>query len=121
MKLSHRGFTLVELLIAVIMLSIGVLALSSSSGSVTRMLYSGRNKTSASAVAQSRLEQLRNTARSTTPNCTSLASGSATTGMFSESWTVGGTGRARTVVLRLSYRSGPRVQADTVYTQIHCP
>jgi prepilin-type N-terminal cleavage/methylation domain-containing protein len=121
MKYSTDGFTLVELLIAVILLSIGALALSSSSGSVTRMLYSGRNKTNASAVAQSRLEQLRNTARSTIPNCTALASGSATTGVFSESWTVTGTGRSRTVTLQLSYRSGPRLQGDTLYTQIYCP
>ena len=80
MKHPKGGFTIVEVLIAIIMLSIGVLALASSSGTITRMMYDGRTKTDISAVAQSVLDSLRTTAYGTTyPACATLVDGSANT------------------------------------------
>ena len=89
---SRSGFTIVEVLIAIVMLSIGVLALASSSGSVTRMMQFGRMKTDATAIAQSVLDSLRYRAAATSPKCTELVNGSLAANSpkrgFSTSWTL---------------------------------
>src|SRR6185436_10991318 len=76
MKPSTRdGFTIIEVLIAIMMLSVGVLALASSSGSIARMMYFGQRKTDASALVQSVLDSMRYRANAATPMCNGLASG----------------------------------------------
>ncbi|HET7423421.1 MAG TPA: prepilin-type N-terminal cleavage/methylation domain-containing protein, partial [Gemmatimonadales bacterium] len=59
MKTSERGFTLVEVLIAVIVLGIGVTALVGSSAMVTRMVGRGSSETKAAEAANVRLESMR--------------------------------------------------------------
>ena len=51
MKTSERGFTLVEVLIAVVVLGIGVTALVGSSALVTRMVGRGASETKAAEAA----------------------------------------------------------------------
>ena len=68
---SRRAFTLVEVMVAVILLTVGVLALVGSSAMVSRMIGKGRGATVAAQVATARLEQLRRIAASTAPRCTS--------------------------------------------------
>jgi prepilin-type N-terminal cleavage/methylation domain-containing protein len=63
---ARRGVSLVELLVAMTLLTIGLLAIVGVSGSVTRSLGESRTDNSAALVAQSRFEQLAGTA------CTSL-------------------------------------------------
>ena len=124
MKRSTRGgFTIVEVLIAIVMLSIGVLALASSSGSITRMMHFGRMKTDATAIAQSVLDSLRYRARATTPKCTSVVAGSQATPPklgFTTSWTVTTSGDTRRVAVAVAYRIGPRQKADTLTTSLIC-
>jgi type IV pilus assembly protein PilV len=117
------GFTIVEVLIAIIMLSIGVLALASSSGAVTRMMNFGRMKTDATAIAQSVLEQMRYEAMESTPKCTSLASGNLTTPPkrgFTTSWTVLPAGTSRDITVTVSYQIGPQTKTETLTTSIFC-
>lgn len=120
MKRTKAGFTIVEVLIAVIMLSIGILALAGTSGAITRMLASGKFKTRAATVIQTRLDSLRVVANRTTPKCTSLSNGTATVTPFSLVWVISGAGASRSIELRTSYRVGPRMQGDTVRALILC-
>lgn len=120
---NEKGFTIVEVLIAVIMLTIGVLALASSSGGTTRMLSFGQRKTDASAIAQSVLDSLRYRAAATTPKCTALVSGSQATSPkrgFTTSWTVATSGDLRNIVVNVAYRVGPQLKGERVASSFFC-
>jgi type IV pilus modification protein PilV len=125
MSRNRRGFTIVETLVAVIILSIGVLALASTVGGITRMMSSGQQKTRAATVAASILDSLRNKAYSSIPKCSGLINGSKTTGlygsMYASTWTISGAGTSRDVRIEVSYRVGPRAQGDTLLSTIHPP
>lgn len=125
MSRVRGGFTIVETLVAVIILSIGVLALVSTVGGITRMLSSGQQKTRASTVAASILDSLRNNAYSSIPKCSGLSNGSETTNRYgtryASSWTISGAGTSRDVRIQVSYRVGTRVQGDTLLSTIHPP
>lgn len=121
---AERGFTLIEVLISVVLLTVGVMALVGSSAMVTRMIGRGRESTFVGQKATSRLERLRQIAASTSPGCTSgsFASGSQTdaaTGI-TETWTVPTTGNSRLVQVVLRYRTPTRTVADTVQTYLMC-
>ena len=125
MTRDRGGFTIVETLVAVIILSIGVLALASTVGGITRMMSSGQQKTRASTVAASILDSLRNNAYSSIPKCSGLSNGSETTNRYgtryASSWTISGAGTSRDVRIQVSYRVGTRVQGDTLLSTIHPP
>ena len=124
MKRSSRGgFTIIEVLIAIVMLSIGVLALASSSGSITRMMHFGRMKTDATAIGQSVLDSLRYRAQATTPKCTNVVTGSQVSAPkpgFSTNWTVTTSGNSRNVMVAVQYWVGTRLRADTLRTTLYC-
>ena len=121
MKESTQGFTLPEVLVAILILSVGVLAIAASSGSVYRMLGYGRLSTEAAHVASTRLELLRRQANGTTPRCTGLANGvdTVTTGII-ESWTVSGTGLSRSVVVVVSTPTGHGPAHDSIFSVLDC-
>jgi len=123
MSVSGRrdGFTLIEVLIAIGILSVGILALLQTAASITVMLRDGRLRTMASAVAASRLDNLRLAAASTTPTCAALTSGSATSLNLAETWTVAGTGRSRTVTATVTVSNGSRNLGMTVRGTLLCP
>lgn len=117
----ERGFTLIEVLISIIILSVGVLALLQGSAAVTRMLRDGRERSRATAMATTRLERIRQLARTTTPNCTSLTSGSQSyANGTTEAWTVAGTGFQRTVTVSVGFRLGTRSSSQTYRTTLLC-
>jgi type IV pilus modification protein PilV len=122
---NRGGFTIVETLVAVIVLSIGVLALASTVGGITRMMSSGQQKTRAATVAASILENIRNQAYASIPKCSSLSNGSSTTSLYgtryASSWTISGAGTSRDVRIVVSYRVGTRSQGDTLLSTIHPP
>ena len=120
MTSNERGFSLIEIMIAIVILSVGVLGMVGTSALVSRMVGQGRRNTQASTVADQRMDLLRQTAMSTSPHCTALASGSATTGIVSETWTVTGAGRSRHVQIVFRYRGNRSTLADTVNTVIFC-
>jgi len=77
-----RGFTLVELLVAVMVMSVGILGLASTAGVVTRLMSGAARQTIAANVVQARFEMMRNR------SCASLAGGSAVTRNVRERWGV---------------------------------
>lgn len=77
---SRRGFTLVELMVAIIIMTVGVLGLASTSAVVARMVGGGGQQTIAANVASSRFERLHSV------QCSAITSGSATTRGMTEHW-----------------------------------
>ena len=118
---DSRGFTLIEVMIAIVVLAIGVTALVGSSAVVTRMIGQGKISTQAVQAISQRMEQLRATAYSTTPNCTGLAAGSATTANgVTTTWTITANGELRTIRVIVNYPTTAGTDADTVSTIIRC-
>ncbi|HWO90184.1 MAG TPA: prepilin-type N-terminal cleavage/methylation domain-containing protein [Gemmatimonadales bacterium] len=116
--MNERGFSLIEVMVATIILIAGVIALASSSATITRMTAEGNRAAAAALVASSRFESLR------AVGCTGMSSGSATSGRFTESWEVTSIagGAAKKVLLRVSYRIGSRAgtRAITYGTVVSC-
>lgn len=121
--LGRNGFSVAEVLVAVIVLSVGILALAGSAALASRMVGWGRQATRVGLVAAARVEQLRQIAWSTTPPCTAAEwrdGGASGTGV-SESWEIldqSGPARRVRVVLRSSHATGLRT--DTVLTAVPC-
>jgi prepilin-type N-terminal cleavage/methylation domain-containing protein len=119
----QRGFTLIEVLVAVVLLTVGVMALVGSSAMVSRMIGRGRGSTVAVQVATARLERLRRIAASTMPRCTSpqFVSDSTTTSGISERWIVEpAAGLSRGVSVILAYRDPRGLVRDTLRTTVLC-
>jgi Tfp pilus assembly protein PilV len=115
MKLTSLGFTVIEVLVAIVVLTIGIMALVSSSASVTRMIGRGKIETRAAQAATRRMEILR-LAADTPPRCTSTSfasGGPVISGGMSESWQVPETGKVRQVRVTVTYLTvrGPRTAA----------
>lgn len=110
-----RGMTMIEVLIAVLVLSAGLLALTTAAAGVSRMIDYGRRSTEAAALATGRIELLR------AGGCPAAGTGSTTSGSFSVSWDVTETAkRARLVTVTVT-DTGQRIGADTVRTVFACP
>lgn len=112
--MNRRGFSLVEVMIAIVILATGVLALAASSAAVTRLITQGGGLGRAAAAAEGRVELLR-----ATP-CASLSSSSAYDGPYLVTWAVTGSGNLRTVVVTVSYGTGRSTRTDTFNTTISC-
>lgn len=112
---TRRGTTLVEILIAAVMLMVGVMGLLGASSSVSQQMGAGRRQMVAASIAQRRLDSLQSLP------CTTLSaagSGGGTSSGISESWTVTGSGATRTIQLSLTV---PRVNRTYRYsTTVPC-
>jgi prepilin-type N-terminal cleavage/methylation domain-containing protein len=95
---ARRGFTIIELVVAIIIITVGVLALATGSAGVAKQMRSGNQAALAAVVAQSRLETIRSL------GCSNLSNGTATTRGMTEKWTVAFiSGRARAVTESVTY------------------
>jgi type IV pilus assembly protein PilV len=118
MPRARRGFTLVELMVSVVILSVGLLGLAGTAAAVVRLTAGGAKQTIASSVAAARLEYL-NARR-----CTGRASGTATTRGISESWSVTPIVRASdnvhwldSISVSVSYRARTNVVRSYTYAE----
>ena len=119
---SRFGLTLVEVLIAIVVLSVGVIALAGGSAMVTRMIGRGKVETRAAAVASRRIEALR-LAASTLPRCTGslfTSGGPSIHDGVSESWVVPSTGKLRLVRVTVTYLTVRGVRSAALQTGIEC-
>jgi prepilin-type N-terminal cleavage/methylation domain-containing protein len=121
---SEQGFTIIEIMLAVIVLSIGVMALVGSSALATRMIGRGNISSRVTQVASARAELLRAYAAQTSPGCTNaaVANGNAVTNGITESWTLlGNPGDfTRDVLLALTYRVPRGTRSDTMMITLYC-
>ena len=123
MQRPSSGFTLVEVLVALVVLAVGILALTGSSAIINRMIGRGKIETQAAMAAARRTEILRRVAGSTTPRCSAaeFASGGPILedGLLA-SWTVPPSGSLRRVRVSVGYLTlrGPR--SAVLETSIPC-
>jgi prepilin-type N-terminal cleavage/methylation domain-containing protein len=123
MKQSSAGLTLVEVLLALVVLGVGILALTGSSAMVTRMIGLGKVETQAALLASRRVEMLRLAAASTSPRCGSprFASGGPVRDEgLSESWIVAPAGEVRRVRVTVSYLTIRGSRSAVLETGIEC-
>lgn len=123
MSRSRSGFTLVEVLVAVTVLSVGIVALAGNAAMVTRMIGRGKIDTRAAQLATLKVDSLRAAAYSTTPRCTVLANGGPEpTSGISLSWTVtvAATGSGRDVSVSASYNTPRGTRTEVLTTYIEC-
>ena len=123
MQRQSSGFTLTEVLIALVILSVGILALTGSSAVINRMIGRGKVETEAALLASGRAEALRRAAAGTNPRCTAAefaSGGPAFQGGLVASWTVPPVGPIRRVQVTVGYMTlrGPR--SAVLETDIAC-
>jgi prepilin-type N-terminal cleavage/methylation domain-containing protein len=87
---ARQGFTIVEIMVAIVILSIGILGLAATAGVVVRQMTGAVHQSVAANVAYSRMERIR------TGNCVAMKdSSSPTTGVttrnVTERWKIVGT------------------------------
>ena len=112
---SRGGFTIVELIVAIMVFSIGVLGLAATTATVARLMGSASRQTIAAAVAQSRIEKLRAT------SCASLASGSETVRGVTSTWSVVVATRGDSVTETVTFPIGRGRTRTRVYkTMVTC-
>ena len=120
----EKGFTLIEVLIAVTVLSIGVMALVGSSAMATRMIGRGRESTQVGQVATARAEWLRQVASSTTPPCGSaqFTDGAVVRNGITEQWQVQAAtpSGTRDVRMMYSYKVPRGTRTDTMTLTLLC-
>lgn len=123
MKYPRQGFTLIEVLVAVLVLGVGVLALAGTSAGVTRMIGRGRIETRAAQAASSRMEKLRLAADAGPPRCSDPAfasGGPVLSGGMTESWQVPPAGRVRQVRVTVTYLTLRGAREAVLETALTC-
>lgn len=115
-RAGTEGFTIVEILVAVLILAVGMLALASTAATVTRMIGQGQRFSEASTLAVERFEIIR------AQDCDAMTSGSATEGAYTLSWTVSSVagGNARSIELTVSSPTTRGARVDSFATTIAC-
>jgi prepilin-type N-terminal cleavage/methylation domain-containing protein len=113
---ARRGFALIEMMLTIMMLSVGLLALSSYSATMSRQMREGGGMVQASSQARTRFERLR------AQPCLNLTAGTttATTGVVTETWTVTPGTRSVAVSNSVSYPVGQTRRSATFQTLIPC-
>ena len=116
---ARRGFTLIEMIIAIIVMSIGVMALAGTAGYVATQMGGGRMQTIAATMSTKIADSL--SAR----RCPSLVNGSQTHRGVTVTWTVTPASPARTVRVdqTVQYRVKRGSATKTVSYQmiVDCP
>jgi prepilin-type N-terminal cleavage/methylation domain-containing protein len=113
--MTERGFSLVELIVAILILTVGILGLAATAGQVERMVGWGGRIGGSAMAASSELELLRGTP------CSALgSSGTVTQGIYSLSWTVSASGQLRTFTVTVTYPNGTGTRSDVFQTERSC-
>ena len=115
---DRRGFTIVELVVAVMFLTFGLLALAGTSAVLARQMNGGSLHALAAGAAQARFERMRSLP------CSQIANGTATARGVTEVWVRIDSLRAvivtDTVKFTLRYKNTPVVKAYPYRTVIPC-
>jgi type IV pilus modification protein PilV len=112
----RRGFTLIETLVALLLLEIGMLGLAATSAVVARDLAVAHRTTRAQMLARNRLESLEANA------CEANAGASVAPGGYDVSWIVQAAGKRRTLSVRVAFRvPGGKLRVVTLQSAALCP
>ena len=111
---ARRGFTLSELLVALMVFSVGALAMVATSANVMTLLTASKNRTVAADVAQARFELMRS------QPCGLHTTDSTTTRGVAESWRTVNLTRADDVTVTVRFNSNRRTQSRVYRTFLPC-
>lgn len=111
---SCRGYTLVEMLVAIMLFTIGLLAMAGTASLVTVALAGSRTRSVAAAVAESRFDWLR------AQTCSAHTGGTAVTRGVREDWRVQPLARADDVTVVVTIVSNRRTRTQSFSTYIPC-
>jgi prepilin-type N-terminal cleavage/methylation domain-containing protein len=118
---ARAGFTLVELMVAIMVMSVGVLGLAGTSVAVARLTGGAAQQTIAANVAATRFEKFRSAP------CNAVTAGSASTRGVSETWAVTSVGAALGVstfdivdTVRFTSRNGRTPMRQVYRSYVRC-
>lgn len=112
---NRRGMSLVELIIAIIILAVGMLGLAGVSIAVLRQMRGGSNQTIAASIAHSRFEQFEGRP------CAEITGGTATTRGMTETWVVEPVGiRAMSVRDTVRFQGLRGTASIGIHTVVSC-
>ena len=111
---QRRGFTLIEMVFAVFVFSVGALGLAATSAIVLRSLGESSARERASRIAASRLETIRSSP------CTAAQGGSEVRGGMTSVWSVSRAAAGLSAIVTVSYTSGGRLRQEIVSSTVPC-
>jgi prepilin-type N-terminal cleavage/methylation domain-containing protein len=116
---TRRGVTMIELMVSLVIVSIGLLALASGATLVTRLMGGGATQTRAAAIAYTKLEQLR------AIPCGSITNGTETLRGVVTQWTtqsviMAASRRGMSVTLTVQYPAPGSPRTQTYRTVLPC-
>ena len=110
---ATSGFSLTELLISVIIISIGIVGFATAVGLMATELWFGRRDTEISMLVSDQIEELK------AGGAASVTPGSLVEGNYRLDWTIQATNPVTTVIMVATYYGNNGVQrADTILTYI---
>ncbi|MFL5615765.1 MAG: prepilin-type N-terminal cleavage/methylation domain-containing protein [Gemmatimonadaceae bacterium] len=112
---ARAGFTLAELLVALMIFSVGALAMTATSANIITMMTASKNRTTAADVAEARLEKMRG------QGCSTHTTDSTTTRGVFESWKTVKLARADDVTVQVRFMSNRRLQTRVYRSFLPCP
>jgi prepilin-type N-terminal cleavage/methylation domain-containing protein len=108
------GFTLVELMVAMVVFAMGILAMASTASVVVRQMGDAGRMSVAASVAQSRIEQLY------AGNCKTASNGTATTRGVNETWFVTPATRSALILVSVTYVTRRGNRSQTYQSSVSC-
>ena len=120
---NERGFTIVEIIIAIIVLTVGILGLVTTAALVTRMIARGQRSAEAASFSQRRIERLRLAAcipAQRVAGSDTLRRGSNWTAFNRWSFTDAGNNNWRIKIVSTYKTTQNRVRSDSTETTIPC-
>ncbi|HYN81538.1 MAG TPA: prepilin-type N-terminal cleavage/methylation domain-containing protein [Gemmatimonadaceae bacterium] len=112
---AREGFTLIEVVVAIVMLAAGALALAGTAAVTARRMAESARRSSAVSMARSRAEV------SLASPCASLASGSETVRGVQSSWVAVAASASTELNQRVSYPTSLGERSDDYVTAAPCP
>lgn len=111
---ARGGFTLVEVMVAMLILTIGLLGLATTSAVVIRQMGDAGRMGVAASVAQSRVEKLR------LANCTTTKTDSSTARGVKEKWTITPLSRSARIDLTITYNTRNGLRSQSYRSTVPC-
>ena len=111
---ARAGFTLAELLVALMVFSVGALAMVATSANVMTLITASKNRALAASVAASRFERMR------AQPCAAHQTDSASARGITEAWQVVKLAKADDVTVRVSFVANHRTQSRIYRSFLQC-
>jgi prepilin-type N-terminal cleavage/methylation domain-containing protein len=122
MRRTRRGFTLLEVLLALLVLTAGLLGFAGTLGPISALAGQGRVHSRAAVVVASRVSRLRTELQAGAPGCVLPAAGSAMhPSGVDESWQSSLSVNIVEFRIVVRFRLPRRTPAETLTTRIPCP